>query len=331
MGEPQPTKQQTPLSLAFIMLSLRTLVALLLFVATLADATPRPTVLWHGMGDTCCYPFSMGAVKKQIEKSTGAYVHSIEIGGSIPADEMHGFIGNVNKQVDEVCAALKKDANLTGGFNAVGFSQGGQFLRAYTQRCNDPPVHNLVTMGGQHFGVADIPECTSANTTICSLINTLLGFGAYVGFVQEAVVQAQYFRDPKRLSAYVKDNIFLPDINNERTQKNQTYKKNLLSLNQLVLVKFAEDTVVVPRESEWFGYYAPGSLSVIQTMEETQLYKEDWLGLKELNEAKKLQRLSCPGNHMKFTLEWFTTNIITPYLSTPTSELSADDDVLTTN
>ena len=40
----------------------------------------RPVVLWHGMGDTCCYPFSMGAVKKEIEKALpGIYVYSVYV------------------------------------------------------------------------------------------------------------------------------------------------------------------------------------------------------------------------------------------------------------
>ncbi len=49
---------------------------------------------------------------------------------------------------------LASDPNLKDGFNAVGFSQGGQFLRAYVERCNNPPVHNLITFGGQHMGMS---------------------------------------------------------------------------------------------------------------------------------------------------------------------------------
>jgi palmitoyl-protein thioesterase len=45
-------------------------------------------------------------------------------------------------------------------------------------------------------------------------------------------------------------NVFLPDINNEYPHsKNKTYKENLLSLNKLVLIKFAEDETVRPAES----------------------------------------------------------------------------------
>ena len=38
-------------------------------------AATYPVVLWHGMGDTCCLPTSMGYIKKLIEKTIpGVYV-----------------------------------------------------------------------------------------------------------------------------------------------------------------------------------------------------------------------------------------------------------------
>ncbi len=55
---------------------------------------------------------------------------------------------------------------------------------------------------------------------------------------------------------------------------NATYKTNLLSLKNMLLVMFTKDTMVTPRESEWFGFYAPGQASVILPMNQTQLYLE---------------------------------------------------------
>ncbi len=48
------------------------------------------------------------------------------------------------------------------GFDGIGFSQGGQFLRAYVERCNEPRMRNLITVGAQHQGVYDFPHCTKA-------------------------------------------------------------------------------------------------------------------------------------------------------------------------
>jgi len=279
----------------------------------------RPVVLWHGMGDTCCYPFSMGAIKDQIQTILpGTYVHSIELGGNIVADEIEGFLGDVDDQIQEVCQQLAADYYLSGGFNAVGFSQGGQFLRAYVERCNNPPVYNLVTMGGQHQGIAELPQCTAANWTICEFIQQLMAYGAYNPIVQSTVVQAQYFQDPLDYASFLKYNHFLTDINN-LININGTYKQNLLTLNSLVLVQFIYDTVVVPRISEWFGEFQPGNVNRILQYNETQVYLQDTIGLKELDVSGRLKFVGCPGNHMQFTLDWFTQNVIVPYFNNTAS------------
>ena len=43
-------------------------------------------------------------------------------------DTENGFLMNANDQISLVCSKLQKDPKLASGFNAVGFSQGGQFL-----------------------------------------------------------------------------------------------------------------------------------------------------------------------------------------------------------
>ena len=43
-------------------------------------------------------------------------------------DTFDGFFGDVNSQVKSVCKKIAADPKLKNGYNAVGFSQGGQFL-----------------------------------------------------------------------------------------------------------------------------------------------------------------------------------------------------------
>lgn len=69
---------------------------------------------------------------------------------------------------------------------------------------------------------------------------------------------------------YLRYNVFLADINNERTAKNALYRDNLASLELLVLVRFSEDYTVVPRDSAWFAFYDGRKL---QRMEDTALYQ----------------------------------------------------------
>ena len=47
---------------------------------------------------------------------------------------------------------------------------------------------------------------------------------------------------------------------------------------------------------------------------ETEFYKDDNLGLRELHAADKIDFLSAPFWHMKFTLEWFNDNVVSKYL-----------------
>ena len=44
------------------------------------------------------------------------------------------------------------------------------------------------------------------------------------------------------------------------------------------------------------------------------LWTEDWLGLKQLSEAGKLEFKEIEGEHMQFSLDWFRENIVEPYL-----------------
>ena len=83
----------------------------------------------------------------------GVFVYSIEVGSDLVEDELNGFFMNANHQIRYVHDKLQQIEQLKHGFNAIGFSQGGQFLRAYVERFNDPPIYTLVSMGGQHQGV----------------------------------------------------------------------------------------------------------------------------------------------------------------------------------
>jgi len=278
-----------------------------------ANTTSLPVVLWHGMGDSCCNPMSMGSMKRLIEKEIpGVYVLSLEIGKNVIEDTENGFFMNVNSQISMVCEQLAKDPKMKDGYNSVGFSQGGQFLRGVAQRCPNPPMKNLISVGGQHQGVYGFPKCP-ASTSICNAVRRLLNYGAYESFVQNSLVQAEYWHDPLDEPKYKEKSIFMAEINNEKVQ-NDTYKENLLKLQNLVLIKFEKDTMVVPPDSEWFGFYAPGQAKTILQYNETELYSKDRIGLKQLEQQGKLAFLAVDGDHLRFSEEWFTTEIINKYL-----------------
>ncbi|XP_075995762.1 palmitoyl-protein thioesterase 1 isoform X2 [Genypterus blacodes] len=272
-----------------------------------------PLVLWHGMGDNCCNPFSMGAIKKMIEEEVpGIKVTSLMIGKNVIQDTGNGFFMDVNEQVSMVCSQLAQDPELSGGYNAMGFSQGAQFLRAVAQRCPSPPMKTLISVGGQHQGVYGLPKCPGESSYICDMIRRALNNGAYNDLVQNNLVQAQYWHDPLKDDLYRKYSLFLADINQERGV-NETYRKNLQLLDKFVMVKFLEDTVVDPVDTEWFGFLKTGQAKETETLQESVLYQEDRLGLAAMDKAGKLVFLASEGDHLQFTREWFNANLL-PYL-----------------
>ncbi|XP_060535661.1 palmitoyl-protein thioesterase 1 [Cylas formicarius] len=277
---------------------------------------PTPIVMWHGMGDSCCFPFSLGEIKNRLNDSLpGVYVNSLQIGDSIIKDMENGYLLHPDKQVALACDIIRKDERLQDGYNAIGFSQGSQFLRGLVQRCPNPPMKNLISLGGQHQGVYGLPNCGSLSSTICDYLRQLLNKAAYLEWVQNSLVQATYWHDPLNEEEYRNHSTFLADINNERVV-NQTYIKNLQTLQNFVMVKFANDTMVQPVDSEWFGFYKPGQAVQVQSLEESQLYTEDRLGLKRMNEDSKLKFISIPTNHLRFEWDWFEENIVKSYLKT---------------
>ncbi|EGN99970.1 hypothetical protein SERLA73DRAFT_180317 [Serpula lacrymans var. lacrymans S7.3] len=305
------------------------------FCAAVRDI--KPLVIWHGLGDSHSSPGMLQFQSEVKKMHPGIFVHSIYIEEDLKADQRAGFYGNVNDQIALVASQLASVPELSRGFDAIGFSQGGQFLRAYTERYNDPPIHNLVTFGAQHMGISDLPLC-SAFDLICQIARRAARSGVYGEWAQQNLIQAQYYRDPDQLPLYLTANHFLTDINNEYApptdERNATYAENLASLQHLVLVLFKEDTTVVPKESAWFGSEAPpdsglkdqssslqavldsngmpfvsGNKPVQQNrtmipMQMQPLYIEDWIGLRTLDERGGLTFATCPGQHMQLTGCW---------------------------
>jgi palmitoyl-protein thioesterase len=101
------------------MLSLFSII--LYFIPVITIFASPPIVLWHGMGDSCCNPLSLGTVIKLIKKQLpDVYVLSLRIGSNIVEDTSNGFFMNANHQIDYVCKVLSADQNLTQGYHAIG-------------------------------------------------------------------------------------------------------------------------------------------------------------------------------------------------------------------
>jgi len=235
----------------------------------------------------------------------GTYTKTIKLGASPAADSQASFIGNVSAQVDQVCAELAGDNILATApaVDALGFSQGGLFLRAYIERCNRPPVRSLVTLGSPHNGVTEV-NCRG--NLVCQGLYALFKLKPFHARVQRTVVPAQYYRpaeDGGQFEQYLDGSGFLADINNERAAKNEAYAGAIAGLDNFVMVMFEEDTQIMPKESAWFEE-VDGPDGVHTPLRARQLYRQDWLGLRALDHKGGLHFRKVPGEHMSFTDEF---------------------------
>lgn len=276
-----------------------------------------PIVLWHGMGDTAYG--SVDIVRRALEKRfPGIQVYSIQIGTNAWEDEMGSYFINVNHQIEQACLSIINNSKIQahGSFNAVGFSQGGQFMRGLIERCpllsRGIKVKNFISLGGQHQGIFGLPKCLDKN--LCNYLRFVLTTAAYEKSVQEHVVQAEYWHDPLKEEEYRSNNIFLADINNE-LRINETYKKNLQQLDQFVLVEFLQDDMVIPSASSVFGFYKPGQTLQIESMKESRIYLDDRIGLEALDKTNRLQVIQVPGKHLQFHISWFLDELASVYLN----------------
>ncbi|CAI0413065.1 unnamed protein product [Linum tenue] len=154
--------------------------------------------------------------------------------------------------------------------------QGNLVSRAVIEFCEDgPPVMNYISLAGPHAGIASVPMCG------------------------DHLAPSGYLKLPDDMSAYLSKSKFLPQLNNEHPEaRNPTFKQRFRSLKNLVLIMFEEDEVIVPKETAWFGFYPDGEFSPVLPVQQTRLYQEDWIGLKQMNEEGRVQFVKVPGGHL---------------------------------
>lgn len=263
---------------------------------------PLPLVIWHGLGDSSTSEGLADIAQLAEAFAPGIFVHVINPNPDGGDDRSATFFGNVTDQVATVCAQLAAHPILSTApaIDAVGFSQGGQFLRGYVERCNAPPVRNLVTFGSQHNGITRFRDCAPADL-VCKAAMALLRFNVWSAFVQARLVPAQYYRPTEPAAdyaTYLASSNYLADINNERALKNETYRANLASLDNFIMYLFGNDTVSIPKESAWFGEVSGDGNHV--PLKERPIYKEDWIGLRALNDKGALSfRTIEAAEHMR--------------------------------
>ncbi|KAI4735817.1 palmitoyl-protein thioesterase 1 precursor, partial [Aureobasidium sp. EXF-8846] len=195
------------------------------------------------------------------------------------------FFGNLTTQLSTVCDTLSSNSAFSSNntrIDALGFSQGGQFLRGLIETCPGISVRSLVTFGSQHNGISKFQNCGTWDL-VCKGAMAAIKGNAFGEWVQGNVVPAQYYKETNQTtgeptSEYLKNSNFIADINNERHNKSAEYKQRLSTLDKFAMYVFEEDKTVIPKESGWFAEVNMTSLEVTG-LRDRDIYKQDWIGL----------------------------------------------------
>ncbi|KAF6149924.1 hypothetical protein GIB67_008645 [Kingdonia uniflora] len=280
--------------MASLQLPMRMMMLIMMVISLVLVSIPTsaalPFVLLHGIGGYCGEMF-YSWFKTYAGSMSGSTGYCIEIGNGAP----DSWTMPLHEQARIACEKVKQMTELKDGYNIVGISQGNLIARGLIELCDGGPrVNNYISLGGPQAGI--------------------ISFCMPLFHMQEHMAPSGYIKVPNDIPGYLKGCKYLPRINNEiPDQRNATYKERFSSLKNLVLIMFEEDTIVVPKETAWFGFYPDGDLTKILPPQETKLYTEDWIGLRTLDEAKRVHFIHLPGIHIGITPAGIIENVV-PYL-----------------
>lgn len=232
-----------------------------------------PTILVHGIGgDTS----DLIDLKNGLENS-GVEVYNIEIGNG----KIDSIIWNINKQCQVLGENIHNLSLKSDKINLIGVSQGGLLSRCYVEKYANfiKPVHSLITYGTPHMGI-------------------------YNSWLE--LKRLEYWKNPFKYQEYLENNDFLAYINNDREHTDmKLYRDNLVSLDNFMVVWTDLEKVVEPKESTRFEFFnismaeTSGDLEIVN-LQESELFLEDLIGLRELNKKGKLMIKQYDCQHEEF-------------------------------
>lgn len=258
----------------------------LIFSSIFAFQSELPIVRWiHGINAPC----SSSTLEKEFKDFDFKCIQT-----DVSSKDRNSF----DQQIQAGCDELQKEIeNLKKGFTLFGVSQGGLIARGILQRCEAGKyIKRLISMGAPHSGIAIVPF-TSPNNPI----NAILVRACYIQASTKYVGPCSYMRSLRYYEEYKSSHVTIFDLNNEG-QVNPQYIERIKSLDLFMAIGFNSDKMVQPKTTSIFGFYKDEKYKELVEMETTEIYQQNRIGLRELEEKGKLFRCMVEGSHLSISL-----------------------------
>jgi len=264
-----------------------------------------PIAVFHGIVDSCQMK-NTSILVNDLRRDLGVHVECIEIGNGF----FDTFLKNFESQVKEACEKIKSNPNFQSKFSILGISQGTLIGRYVIEKCNmKGQVMRYMSFDGPQMGIGSIPKLT------CGIpCDILVNMTAPLFYRMDNILApAAYFKYKFDQEYYNEHNTFLKMLNNENEIKDEEIYKRFSSLEKVKLIKSRSDTVIVPRESSWFMFYDSEGKNIVP-LEESKFYKEDFIGLRKLNEEGKLFFAEFRDEHVIYNIVEYWEEIVDFFL-----------------
>ena len=255
----------------------------------------------------------------------------LEVGLSADSDEDYNWSSfkPMSFQSEKLCQYINQTVltrlrdNCT-RIQLVGCSQGGLLMRALLKsNCLDSvqtKLDKLITLGSPNNGIFGVPDCdqlgikdglTMFGCRILEGSANNSGPAVFDGFVfssEQTLSFASYWNSPGNP---LNNSTFLAYVNNQGNDTNEGKPKYLSQkLKALVMISFENESIVLPQISSSFGSWDEFGLNLL-AFNETNLYKNDLIGLKTLDQNNGLIFKTIPNSsHMHIPYHFIESQFV---------------------
>ncbi|OAF64290.1 hypothetical protein A3Q56_08008 [Intoshia linei] len=256
-----------------------------------------PIVLWSGLGDNF---ENVNYVVNQLEMLTLRKIYVIQFTKFPSLDTIISYFFPLF-QVTYACNWLHYNKkHFLNGFDGIGISQGGVFLRILSQTCtNGPKMVNLLTLASPHRGISHVPMCS-----ICDAIITAYNISEIVynhSYKSSSITFLSYWHDVYQEKLY-REKSLIGYMN---------YHGKKINFERLIMIQQLDDDLVLPHQSACFEYYNPKlGQNHIQSFNESEIYWFDTIGLKKLYDSNNMVCISNKGRHNDIKITFIAETVM---------------------